>query len=70
MITFTRHSFTITLQLLRSSSAVRMEAEVESEALGYAMVLALERHRAMVIIWIVEEKLASTNCFKSFARRK
>lgn len=54
VITFTCHSFTITLQLLRPSSAVGKEAEVESEALGYAMVLALERHRAMVIIWIVE----------------
>lgn len=29
-------------------------AEVDNEALGYAIVLVLERQEAMVIIWIVE----------------
>lgn len=54
VITLARHSLPITLQLLRPSPAVGKGTEVESEALGSSMVLALERHRAIVIIWIVD----------------
>ena len=54
-------------QLLRLSPAVGKRAEVHNEAPGYAIVLALERHEAVVIIWIVGW-LASASCFRSLQR--